>query len=235
MDKAVFFTNFVALVEFDNKIKLCKKSIAEEIQKIATLQNELVEYQTSVEDAKKQSTTLQQKVNFEENLLAEISKKIKALHTTINNLQAYKDYHALKQEFDLLCKQQVDQEQIVANTWDAFEIAEKNYKNLLISTANTNKLLEENMSVSEQKKAQLEGDLRNLYEQRPTYEVNIPQEWLNKYATMQSKVENPIVTVENGQCASCFYQLTGTDVQAIKKGALVQCKNCFRLLYGSHN
>jgi len=61
--------------------------------------------------------------------------------------------------------------------------------------------------------------------------VGIPEEWIEKYNLMGQKVTDPVVTIEHGSCNGCFQQLVNQDLVRARRGALLQCKKCFRLLY----
>jgi predicted nucleic acid-binding Zn-ribbon protein len=59
----------------------------------------------------------------------------------------------------------------------------------------------------------------------------LPQEWQARYVSMQRLVPDPIVPVVSGLCSSCFYQIIARDVTLLKKQEILECKNCYRLLY----
>ena len=52
-----------------------------------------------------------------------------------------------------------------------------------------------------------------------------------KYAVMRAKVTDPVVPVIDGSCSACFYKISPQDMQLLARRKLVQCKDCFRLLY----
>lgn len=66
---------------------------------------------------------------------------------------------------------------------------------------------------------------------RQSKEQAVPAEWLEKYATMRARVTDPVVPVINGDCSACFYQVSTQDMQQLRHRKLLQCKDCFRLLY----
>src|SRR5260221_635295 len=83
----------------------------------------------------------------------------------------------------------------------------------------------------EQANAELQQKLNALQQDRPAKEQLVPQEWLDKYASMRSKVENPVVPVAGDSCSACYYMISAPDLQALRRQKLVQCKDCYRFLY----
>ena len=59
----------------------------------------------------------------------------------------------------------------------------------------------------------------------------IPEEWLEKYSIMRTRVPNPIVSVKNGSCSACFHALTQQDMLNLQRRKLLQCRDCYRFLY----
>lgn len=62
-------------------------------------------------------------------------------------------------------------------------------------------------------------------------EKGLPEEWLEKYAIMRARINDPVVPVFDGNCSACFYKISVQDMQFLKHRKLIQCKDCFRLLY----
>ena len=70
------------------------------------------------------------------------------------------------------------------------------------------------------------------YEQkRPEKEKIVPEEWLEKYTIMKAQVSDPVVPITQETCSACFYALTNQDIICARRGRLLQCKGCYRLLY----
>ena len=51
------------------------------------------------------------------------------------------------------------------------------------------------------------------------------------YERMKGRVYDPVVPMSQDSCSVCFYGLTPRDLQMLKQNGLLQCKDCFRLLY----
>lgn len=83
----------------------------------------------------------------------------------------------------------------------------------------------------EQREENLTMDFYKLVEQRRQKEGLVPAEWLEKYEMMRSRVADPVVQVTQDSCGACYQLLTSQDLVRAKRGALIQCRKCFRLLY----
>ena len=59
----------------------------------------------------------------------------------------------------------------------------------------------------------------------------LPDEWLGKYEHMRGRVADPVVPVQQDSCSACFYSISSRDLQTLKQGDLLQCKDCYRFLY----
>ncbi len=74
-------------------------------------------------------------------------------------------------------------------------------------------------------------EIVNLSAQRVEKEANVPAEWLEKYTMMRARVSDPVVEIFHQSCGACSHLITQQEIIRAKRGALLQCQNCFRLLY----
>ena len=87
------------------------------------------------------------------------------------------------------------------------------------------------ISENKQKIESLQSNLTAYEQKRPEKEKIVPEGWLEKYTIMKARVPDPVVPITEGACSTCFYALTNQDVIRARKGCLLQCKGCYRLLY----
>lgn len=119
--------------------------------------------------------------------------------------------------------------------YDVFENAQKEHK----ITKNSFSKIEQEISAKikdvhnniEKLKLEIEDDCRL----RDTKIIGIPQEWLIKYEKMKKAISNPVVPVQNGFCSSCLYKISNADLDSIRHNKLVECRDCFRILYMQEN
>jgi predicted nucleic acid-binding Zn-ribbon protein len=55
-------------------------------------------------------------------------------------------------------------------------------------------------------------------------------EWQAAYRRVQVRIPDPIAEAVHGQCQSCHVSVTSSGMQVLRRGGLVHCDNCGRLL-----
>jgi predicted nucleic acid-binding Zn-ribbon protein len=135
------------------------------------------------------------------------SEKKKRLETVAN----HKEYQSIKTEIDQLKKEQHELEDGLMSAWNQLETVKKEYESALKAyeeqqTKVHNQLEENNKKIADLKR-QVDGSI------------------------MRAKVSDPVVPVVEGNCTACFYKVSAQDMQFLKRRKLVQCKDCYRLLY----
>jgi predicted nucleic acid-binding Zn-ribbon protein len=58
----------------------------------------------------------------------------------------------------------------------------------------------------------------------------LPETWQATYLRVQTRLSNPVAEVAGGQCQGCHVRVTSSGMQALRRGDLMQCDNCGRLL-----
>ncbi len=71
--------------------------------------------------------------------------------------------------------------------------------------------------------AQVEAERESLWSA-------LPPEWRAVYSRVESRLADPVSQVEHAQCQSCRVGLTSSGIQVLRKGQLLLCDNCGRLL-----
>lgn len=79
--------------------------------------------------------------------------------------------------------------------------------------------------------ARLLNELAERHTMRKPLEKGVPEEWLERYAMMRSRVSDPVVPVKDGLCSACFHQILAQDMILLRRNKLLQCKECYRFLY----
>jgi uncharacterized protein len=75
-----------------------------------------------------------------------------------------------------------------------------------------------------------EADLAATEAERDATWASIPADWQVAYERVRSRVPDPIAEVLHGQCQACRVQVTSSGMQVIRRGGLLQCDNCGRIL-----
>jgi predicted nucleic acid-binding Zn-ribbon protein len=149
----------------------------------------------------------------------------------LDTIHSLKEYNGLRAELDAVHEEQQQVEQDLLVAWNKLEQAQLE---LQVYTKELPELVttsEEKIASTITEEAELGVRLTELIAQRPSREQGVPPEWLEKYIMMRAQVPDPVVPLMDGACSVCFNHVTMQDVLRIQRGALMQCKGCYRLLY----
>jgi len=225
------FEQFIALVEVDQQINALNAAIASLEKQNAETKRLEESQQSLLEKVKNKLHDFRKEVELKElemkTLDQQESEKKKRLETVAN----HKEYQSIKTEIDQLKKEQHELEDGLMSAWNQLETVKKEYESALKAyeeqqTKVHNQLEENNKKIADLKR-QVDGFIKDRVEK----EFVVPAEWLEKYAIMRAKVSDPVVPVVEGNCTACFYKVSAQDMQFLKRRKLVQCKDCYRLLY----
>jgi len=222
---------FIALVKFDRQTYMIEQEISQLNVQIDFYQRECERYEEHVEALKQKVHELQKEVHTQELRMKELDQAQKEKQKKMDALTHVRDYQSLAHEIDKIKKAEHDLEETLLAAWHAFETAQKNYEV-------QKKMYDEKMAAltiliqeKTEKITLLGNDLVQRTLERASKEINIPEQWLEKYVLMRNKVPNPVVPVIDGSCSACFYRVLQQDLARLHKGAMLQCKDCFRFLY----
>lgn len=149
----------------------------------------------------------------------------------LDSLSDYREYQAIKAEVESIQLAQVEQEKTVLEAWNQLENAQSDFKKKKQESVEQEEKLQHALNEMQQKQKELSMDFYKLVEQRKVKEGLVPVEWLEKYEMMRSRVADPVVQVTQDSCGACYQMLTSQDLVRARRGALIQCRKCFRLLY----
>lgn len=75
-----------------------------------------------------------------------------------------------------------------------------------------------------------EAELAQLEAERDATWERIPADWQQVYRRVQSRTADPVAEVLGGQCQACRVAVTSSGMQVLRRGGLLQCDNCRRIL-----
>ncbi|MGC2310146.1 MAG: hypothetical protein WA432_00820 [Candidatus Babeliaceae bacterium] len=230
MNENPFYT-FIQFAQADQDLEkaLLDKQKTEHLleksaQALANLKQQLSEKQTAVHQLKKKLDVQE----LENKSLNEILKnKKKRLEAT----QSPREYQSLHQEIEQLTHKESDQEDLLMDLLTWYEKAQDALKvtQPLIQQEDIKlKTEQEKQRVHIQ---EIATAITQLQEKRELLQEKVRPEWLQKYQEMKKQVPNPAVPVEKGVCSACYYQVSPSDLQLLRKHSLLHCKDCYRFLY----
>ncbi len=225
------FEAFVALAQSDAAIIKHKKqqlAIDQEIQNLVKQKESLIKQR---EDAKNALHTLRKEVDKQERALKETDQTIAQKNRRLQEVNSPKEYASVQQELEKLHQQKNEGDEALLALWQNYEELQKKGVDQEKNTGQQLQQQIEHVAAREQQLISIKHDIENIQAQRASREQTVPAEWLEKYRRMQQRIENPVVPVTNGNCSACFYQVSQQDLMSLSRHKILECKNCFRLLY----
>ncbi|RTL07162.1 hypothetical protein EKK58_03215 [Candidatus Dependentiae bacterium] len=231
MNKSQSFNALIDLVQLDTSIQAQQENIDRLFVQEQQLEKQKQMLEKALSELKNAVLIAKEQVDAVELDMQVLDEQEKGKKKYIDGLTDYKEYKSLQAEIEHLHEDQRKQEQMVIDAWNVFEFAENKYVQQLPVIQEKIEKTVKDLEKCKQDQELIKEQINQQKQQRPTKEALVPKDWMEKYILMQSRVKNPVVSIELNSCAACFYHLTSTDLQSAKKGSLIQCKNCFRLLY----
>ena len=229
--KSIEFQTFIDLVTFDQSLVKIERDIAksQEIQDSFLLDIERL--QADFGDVKIAQQQARKAVDDKELSMKILDAKEADLKIKLASISNQKEYKSLEKETLAINAERMEQEQQLLTLWNKLDGLAKTYEF-------KHKLYEEQAAQFHTQIEESKNEVAGLQEQLATLNVqraqklqNVPQEWLDMYANMKGRVPNPVVQIVGDACDACFYSVTPKDLQALRQNKLLQCKDCYRLLY----
>lgn len=225
------FRTFIDLITYDQ----VTHNLEMELQKLEQDVNELKDKEyglrVALDEAKNVVHDIRKEVDMQELSMKEFEQSIEEKTKRRDITTDPKVYQVLKSEIDRIKQKQHNQEEDLVKIWNKLEAATKDYEDKSDEYGKKIELLRVSIYEKNQKIDAIKLDLQMRYDKRPEMQKNIPEEWLEKYSLMRSRVSNPVVPVLNGSCSACFYFIPEQDMIMLRQKKLLQCKSCYRFLY----
>ena len=225
------FKRFIDLITFDQQIHAAQQEIKSLEKDIASYEHDIKGKLVELEKVKASTQKAKKEVDAKELEMKSLDEKEKEAQRKLESAQDHKEYVSLKKEIEHLKAKQHEFEDILVAAWHQFETWEKEYKHKQTSYNESTDLLQQQVEAKKSKVAEHRSVLDRLNQEREQHIVGIPAEWLDKYAVMRSKISNPVVPVKDGHCSACYYKIPSQDLMGLRRRKLLQCKDCYRLLY----
>lgn len=225
------FLQFINLVNFDQKIQSLENQKISVEHEIAALKKQEASNINDAAEARNKIVQLKKRVDEQELEMKILDQKEKDKKKHLENLADYKDYHAIKAEIENIQRLQIEQEKNVLDAWNQLESAQNSLKKKSDEYPQKLQEITENIKELENKYRALDNESSTMVAQRVAMEKGIPAEWLEKYTIMRARVSDPVVEIAHQSCGVCSQIVTMQDINRAKRGALIQCQTCYRLLY----
>lgn len=225
------FEKFIALVEVDQKINSLNSSLSSHQKKIDALRTELAVNKQVCEKARLKFEQTRKEVDDKELEMKVLDQQESEKKARLETVANHKEYQSIKVEIDQLKKEQHQLEEQLMSVWNQLENAKKELDTANTLSSQQEEKIREHILEIEKQMAQIQIQKDESLLERSQKEPAVPEEWMQKYALMRARVTDPVVPVINESCTACFYKVSAQDMQELKRRKLVQCKDCYRLLY----
>lgn len=227
------FLRFINLVSFDQKLQSLENDKLSVEKEIAAVKKQEEDYAHDLDDLRSRVFTLKKRVDEQELEMKILDAKEKEKKKHLENLADYKDYQAIKAEIETVQRMQIEQEKAVLDAWNLLENAENASQKKTNEQGHQLQELHSQMKELSDKYASLDNECATLIAQRAQMEADVPAEWLEKYIMMRARVVDPVVEIFHQSCGACSQIITAQEMVRAKRGALIQCQQCYRLLYAA--
>lgn len=225
------FTAFIDLVTYDAALRALQQKRLSLISEQNHIQSTLSLLERNTVLAKARSADLRKEVDKLERELHELDAQLSDKQHRLNLVNTPKEYMSLQQEIEILEQNKRNADDALLTLWSAFEQQQEFDQQREKSESIERAVAETKLRELQQILVDLEQEIEKKQRLRVEKEAKTPDAWREKYAMMLTRIENPVVPVENASCSACFYPISQQDLAALMRHKLLECKGCYRILY----
>jgi predicted nucleic acid-binding Zn-ribbon protein len=225
------FRTFVDLIQFDQETQALQQDLSTLEDEIVELERKKQQFILVLEEAKQTAILLKKEVDASELTMKELDHVEAEKKKKIDEVSSQREYKSVQAELAAINRKQRAVEERLIDLWNKYEAAQKQYATQQEEHVNRMKEFDQEISKKKMSIATVIAAIEGREKDRLAIEKELPEEWLEKYASMCMRVTNPVVPVVGSSCSACFYPIPRQDLLLLKASKLVQCKSCYRLLY----
>lgn len=225
------FHAFIALIAFDQAVHALEGQLQNNEKESQQLKSQEQRLHDDLENSKRQWIEAKKGVDDKELEVKDLEQKETTKKKRIDTVTNHREYQSLKAELDTIKEKQQQLETEVLEAWHGLEITTKQHEAKKSDVASKVGQVHEAMAKAHVQHEELTKTIKDRLQERAALEKNVPAEWLEKYASMRSRVPDPVVPVINGHCSACVYKVSDQDMLMLSRNKLLQCKDCYRFLY----
>jgi predicted nucleic acid-binding Zn-ribbon protein len=225
------FHAFIDLINFDQSMQEIQTTIETLKRQMASDQEILTQMHHDLDSMKKHVHNMRKQVDMQELEMKALDDQEKEAKYRLDESSNQKEYYAIKSEIQQLKKKQAIGEGSLIAAWDQLTSGEKEYEEKHKSYESHTQQLQEHIHKLQKMNVEKQQEYALRIAGRDEKRKDVPEEWLHKYEIMKARIADPVVQLLHGACGTCSYAIPDHDLMRLKRGALIQCKNCFRLIY----
>lgn len=225
------FKQFLSLVAFDNALHDLQETIKQIQEKKQALLQKKEEFAHIVDQLKNQEHAVRKEVDMHELHMKELDQQEETKKHLLDDINTPKEYTLVKREIEAIKREQHEHEQTLMHAWNALESVHKSFETKKQELDGALSQFDAEIGLLNDTEKQVQAQYDQKMIERSAYITGIPEEWLEKYSAMRSRVSDPVVPVENDSCSACFSDIPEQRLSQLKRHALLQCEGCYRFLY----
>ena len=222
---------FVDLVLIDHEILdiIHKKELNR--AEISGLESRVTEYKASLLDAQETLSIVKKKLHIQELESNALDLRRNTTQKNLDQTMQAKDFFALTTELEALKKNSGLTEEILFALWEEHETAEKTYTELQDTEKELLPALEKEIKILSKRIVDLDFEQQKNQEARLLKAPYVIPELYDQYENLRKTTPYAAIPMEKDSCSSCFYPINSADRDLLLRSQIVQCKDCYRLLY----
>jgi predicted nucleic acid-binding Zn-ribbon protein len=224
-------STFIALVTFDQKILSMQKERDSLIHSRSVLVDKKISLDKNLEALLQLVHDLKKEVDESELSMKILDQQESQKKRCLDNASNSREYVSLKNEIAVIHDKQRDQEPVLIEAWDKLDATQKKYQAEQIAYKKAVEEIDRETSEINIKVEDLTKLIDEHEESRATFVNVVSAELLENYEHMRGMVSDPVVAVVYNSCSACYYPVPAQDLTSLKKGKLLPCKSCYRILY----
>ena len=222
---------FLDLVLIDHEILdiIHKKELYR--AEISGLESRLTAFKHSIINAQEKDSGIKKKLHDQE---AESNKLDLRRNTTQKNLDQTmqaKDFFSFTSELAALKKNSTDVEEKLFALWEENEKSEKHLAELKETEKELIPALEKEIKILSKRLIDLEFEQQKNQEARLLKVPHVIPELYEQYENLRQSTPYAAVAMQKESCSACFYPVNSADKDLLMRSQIIQCKDCYRLLY----
>ncbi|MBI2345266.1 hypothetical protein HYV10_04335 [Candidatus Dependentiae bacterium] len=222
---------FIDLITFDQQLIILQKK-SQDIQKnIFRYQQEIQQVEDRKTKIELKEQELQRQLGQQEILLKELQDNEQSFLKNIEKVSASREYDAAVKELEHLRVIQSSEEQKLMQIHNKINNVKKEEVAIFQQVHEEILKLEQLIEYEKQNLDLVDKELLSIDNARNEKLQGISSDWLEMYEMMRGRVSDPVVPLQQDSCSACFYGLTPRDLQILRYNGILQCKDCYRLLY----
>ena len=225
------FNQFMDLVERDEQYRLLSSEISKNSGLVEHLskQKDLILKQSSstkilLDDANKDLKNL-------ESELQQFAERESAIKKAISETASTKDIKILQKELAAIAKPRERAEESLMEALNRFDNVNRLNKENEIKADLLKTDIEQKISEAQQNLASTQQKLIDFQNDELQISQGVPQQWLDLYQRIRKFIADPVARLVGNSCNACGHTMTTHEVMTVHKLRVVQCPECYRVLY----